>query len=132
MAITIEFPAKQVKKMDNPVSELTKNGSKKYVCYVRLQDVPQKFEEWMGTNPRDQKLTTNVAKEIAKSIENGCKNFHEKNRGIVMSVNKFTYDNKTGKVKVIMTDPEIHGNIDGGHTLKIILQKQQKDELQRL
>ena len=129
MAITIEFPAKQVKKMDNPVSELTKNGSKKYVCYVRLQDVPQKFEEWMGTNPRDQKLTTNVAKEIAKSIENGCKNFHEKNRGIVMSVNKFTYDNKTGKVKVIMTDPEIHGNIDGGHTLKIILQKQQKDEL---
>ncbi|RKJ43157.1 AIPR protein [bacterium 1XD8-76] len=129
MAIVIEFPAKQVKKMDNPVTELAKDGSKKYVCYVRLQDVPEKFEEWMGTNPRDQKLTTNVARDIAKSIESGCKNFHEKNRGIVMSVDKFDYDNKTGKVKVTLTDAEIHGNIDGGHTLKIILEKQRDCEL---
>ena len=129
MESVIEFPAKQVKKMDNPVSELTKEGSKKYVCYVKLQDVPVKFGDWMRTNPRDQKLTTNVAKEIAKSIESGCKNFHEKNRGIVMSVDKFAYDNKTGIVKVILSDPEIHGNIDGGHTLKIILKKQINNEL---
>ena len=129
MESVIEFPAKQVKKMDNPVSELTKEGSKKYVCYVKLQDVPVKFGDWMRTNPRDQKLTTNVAKEIAKSIESGCKNFHEKNRGIVMSVDKFAYDNKTGLVKVILSDPEIHGNIDGGHTLKIILKKQINNEL---
>lgn len=51
MASIIKFPAKQVKKMDNPMSELTKDGSKKYVCYVRLQDVPAKFEDWMRTNP---------------------------------------------------------------------------------
>ena len=74
MESVIEFPAKQVKKMDNPVSELTKEGSKKYVCYVKLQDVAVKFGDWLCTNPRDQKLTTNVAKEIAKSIESGCKN----------------------------------------------------------
>lgn len=129
MASIIKFPAKQVKKMDNPMSELTKDGSKKYVCYVRLQDVPAKFEDWMRTNPRDQKLTTNVAKEIAKSIDSGCKNFHEKNRGIVMSVDKFAYDNKTGMIKVTLSDPEIHGNIDGGHTLKIILTKQKNNEL---
>ncbi len=129
MANIIEFPAKQVKKMDNPMSELTKDGSRKYVCYVKLQDVPAKFEDWMSTNPREQKLTTNVAKEIAKSIENGCKNFHEKNRGIVMSVDKFAFDNKTGMVKVTLSDPEIHGNIDGGHTLKIILTKQKNNEL---
>lgn len=129
MTCIIEFPAKQVKKMDNPISELAENGSKKYVCYVRLQDVPAKFGEWMNTNPRDQKLTTDVAKAIAKSIENGSKNFHEKNRGIVMSVDRFAYDNKTGLVKVTLADPEIHGNIDGGHTLKIILKKQEDNEL---
>ena len=129
MAVTIEFPAKQVKKMDNPITELTKNGSKKYVCYVRLQDVPEKFEDWMGTNPREQNLKTNVAREIARSIESGCKNFHEKNRGIVMSVKNFEYDNKTGTAKVTMTDPELHGNIDGGHTLKIILTKQKEGQL---
>ncbi len=129
MASVIEFPAKQVKKMDNPMSDLTKDGSKKYVCYVKLQDVPAKFLDWMSTNPRDQKLTTNVAREIAKSIESGCKNFHEKNRGIVMSVGKFVFDNKTGIVKVTLSNPEIHGNIDGGHTLKIILTKQKNGEL---
>ena len=129
MACTVEFPAKQVKKMDNPVTDLTEYGSKKYVCYVRLQDVPASFGEWMNTNPRDPKLTTDVAKAIAKSIENGSKNFHEKNRGIVMSVDRFSYDNKTGIVKVILSDPEIHGNIDGGHTLKIILKKQEENEL---
>lgn len=128
MAI-IEFPAKQVKKMDNPVVELAKEGSKKYVCYVKLQDVPSVFGDWMRTNPRDQKLTTDVAKAIAKSIEDGCKNFHEKNRGIVMSVDKFSYDNETKKVKVTLSDEEIHGNIDGGHTLRIILEKQKKEEL---
>lgn len=30
MAGIIKFPAKQVKKMDNPMSELTKDGSEKY------------------------------------------------------------------------------------------------------
>lgn len=125
----ITFPAKQVKKMDNPMSGLEQDGSKKYVCYVRLQDVPKEFEEWMATNPRDQKLTTNVAKEISKSIESGCKNFHEKNRGIVMSVDRFDYNSANSLVTVIMSDPEIHGNIDGGHTLKIILKKQENKEL---
>jgi hypothetical protein len=82
--------------------------------------------------PRKRKGTCrnpNNGKEIAKSIESGCKNFHEKNRGIVMSVDKFGYDNKTGNVKVTLSDPEIHGNIDGGHTLKIILTKQRAGEL---
>lgn len=46
-----------------------------------------------------------------------------------MSVDKFAYDNKTGRVKVTLSDPEIHGNIDGGHTLKIILTKQKNNEL---
>ena len=46
-----------------------------------------------------------------------------------MSVDKFAYDNKTGMIKVTLSDPEIHGNIDGGHTLKIILTKQKNNKL---
>lgn len=46
-----------------------------------------------------------------------------------MSVDKFTYDSETKTVKVTMSDEEIHGNIDGGHTLRIILEKQKKEEL---
>lgn len=129
MAQEFEFYAKQVKKMDNPVEGQEKSGSKKYVCYVKLQDVPEGFTDWMGTNPREQNLNTNVAREIRKSIEEGRPNFHEVNRGIVMSVKSFAYDNQTGKVKVSLDNRDLHGNIDGGHTLRIIVEKQKKNEL---
>ena len=129
MAVEFEFSAKQVKKMDNPIEALEKNGSKKYLCYVRLNDVPDGFSNWMSTNPREQNLNTNVARSIKQSIDDGKDNFHEINRGIVMSVEKFSYDNKTGKVKVTLEDPTVHGNIDGGHTLRIILEKKKKNEI---
>ena len=129
MSQEFEFDAKQVKKMDNPVEGKEKKGSKKYVCYVKLQDVPAGFIEWMDTNPRDQNLNTNVAREIKRSIDMGVPNFHEINRGIVMSVKSFTFDNQTGKVKVSLENRDIHGNIDGGHTLRIIIEKQKANEL---
>ncbi len=129
MAAEFEFSAKQVKKMDNPIEALEKTGSKKYLCYVGLNDVPDGFADWMSTNPREQNLNTNVARSIRQSIEDGKDNFHEINRGIVMSVERFSYDNKTGKVKVTLEDPAVHGNIDGGHTLRIILEKKKKNEI---
>lgn len=129
MVTEISFPAKQVKRMDNPLESAGKKASTKYVCYVKLQDVPEEFKQWMSTNPREQKLTTNVAKDISKSIDNGVANFHEINRGIVMSVDSFNFDNKTDMVTVKLSNPEIHGNIDGGHTLRIILEKKKNNEL---
>ena len=127
--VEFEFNAKQVKKMDNPLEKLEKKGSKKYVCYVKLQDVPDGFTDWMNTNPRNQNLNTNVARDIKKSIDDGKQNFHEINRGIVMSVSSFFYDNQTGKVKVTMDNPEVHGNIDGGHTMRIIIDKKKNKEI---
>lgn len=129
MAQEIKFNAKQVKRMDNPVPSLEKKGSKKFVCYVKLQDVPVEFTDWMDTNPRDQNLNTNVAREIKKSIDEGKPNFHEINRGIVMSVKSFTFDNQTGEVTVTLEDRSIHGNIDGGHTLRIICEKKAAGDL---
>lgn len=126
MGKEVTFKAKSVKKMDNPLKDASKAVSKKYICYVKLQDVPAEFANWMGTNPRDQKLTTAVAKDIERSIESGVSNFHEINRGIVMSVDTFTFNNKADEVTVTLSDPCIHGNIDGGHTLKIILNAQKK------
>jgi hypothetical protein len=117
------FPVTQVKRMESPVIELERKPVTRYVCYVKLNDVPAGFRDWMQTNPRDQKLTTNVAKEIKGSITNGRKNFHDINRGIVMSVDKFKYDNETKLATVTMEDLHKHGNIDGGHTLRIILEQ---------
>ena len=125
--VTMEFEAKSFKKMDEPIN---KGGEKaKYVCYAKAITIPLELNEWMKTNPREQKMTTNVAKNIMDSLKEN-ENFHELNRGIVLSVDKVTYDNKNGKVQIQLEDPEIHGNIDGGHTLRAIFDLNEKQLMQ--
>ncbi len=113
-----EFMAKCFKRMDDP---LNREGEKvKYVCYAKANSLPDEFLEWMRTNPREQKMTTNVAKNIMESLVNN-EDFHELNRGILMSAQTVSYDNKSEVVTIELNNPDIHGNIDGGHTLRAIL-----------
>ncbi len=121
--VSLSFNAKSFKKMENPTSD----GSKrvKYVCYAQANSIPLELNDWMKTNPREQKMTTNVAKNIINSLIDNT-NFHELNRGIVLSVSNVSYDNKMGVVTIELGDPEIHGNIDGGHTLRAIFELQEK------
>lgn len=118
--------AKSFKKMEDPRNK--DSGRIKYVCYVQAISIPQEFDEWMETNPREQKMTTNVAEKIKASlVENN--NFHELNRGILMSVQEVVYNNQTYEVKVTLDDASIHGNIDGGHTLRAILDAKTRNDL---
>ena len=110
--------AKSFKKMEDPVS-LDSNRIK-YVCYVKANSIPNEFDNWMETNPREQKMTTNVAQKIINSLQENT-NFHELNRGILMSAENVSFDNKTNIVNIELNDTMIHGNIDGGHTLRAIL-----------
>lgn len=102
------------RKLDDPFSDITK----KYVFYVKICDVPEGIP--MATNPRDQKLTSGVAQAIKESLESNDGYFHLKNRGIVLSAKSCTYNNKTKEVTINFTDDMFHGNIDGGHTYKIV------------
>lgn len=113
--------AVQFKKMEDP---LNRSKKRKYVCYVKIDDIPEGIP--MATNPREQKLTTSVAKEIEKSLLSDDGEFHLKNRGIVLSADKVIYDTKQGVMDIILDDPYEHGNLDGGHTYKICLEHKGK------
>lgn len=102
------------RKLDDPFNDV----AKKYVFYVKVCDVPEGIP--MATNPRDQKLTSGVAQAIKESLESNDGFFHLKNRGIVLSAKSCTYNNKTKEVTINFTDDMLHGNIDGGHTYKIV------------
>lgn len=121
-----ELKAKAFKKMDDPVNK--NSGRIKYVCYLQANSIPLEFDTWMLTNPREQKMTTNVAGKIIESLDSNS-NFHELNRGILMSVHSITYDNQKEIVTLAMEDSETHGNIDGGHTLRAILDAKTKNAL---
>ena len=95
------------------------NGKpKKYIFYVKVDDVPDGIP--MATNPRDQKLNSNVANAITESLLSNDGYFHLKNRGIVISAKSVVYNNKENTVTICFEDDLCHGNIDGGHTYKII------------
>ena len=77
-----QMRAKGFKKMEDPVNKST--GHVKYICYVQANSISKDFDNWMATNPREQKMTTNVANKIIESLENNsC--FHELNRGILIT-----------------------------------------------
>lgn len=122
----LNFKAKEFKKMTDPLNKDSRHI--KYVCYVQASSIPLEIDEWMETNPREQKMTTNVANKIRDSLSENPY-FHELNRGILMSVLSVEWDNKTDDLLLRLDDPELHGNIDGGHTLRAILESKSKNSL---
>ena len=112
---TIKVNESSFRKLDDPFE----NGvSKKYIFYVKIDNVPEGIP--MSTNPRDQKLTSDVATKITDSLESNDGKFHLKNRGIVISADTVHYNNQTHEVTLKFTDELCHGDIDGGHTYKIV------------
>ncbi len=115
---TITFPVKSFKKFEDPFDK--KSPRVKYRFLVKTIDVPVSLLDWMNTNPREQNLSTDVSKDIADSLRGINRSFHLWNRGVLFSADSIRYDNKTENVEMVLTDDSIHGNIDGGHTLRII------------
>lgn len=115
----MKIKAKEFRKLEDP---LQRSNRKKYVCYVHIDDIPNNIS--YGPNPRDQKLTTAVAKAIEESLLSNDGDFHLKNRGVVISASKVIYDNKKGEITLFLDDEYEHGNIDGGHSLRIALAHQ--------
>ena len=113
--------AREFKTMRDPNRK--PDGHTKYVCYLDTATMPQELQDWSNTNPRDQKMTTDVAKAIVDSLGERD-DFHELNRGLLFSVESVHYDNRTELLTIELTNDDIHGNIDGGHTLRAIFDAQ--------
>ena len=73
--------------------------SSKYFFYVKVDDIVEGIP--MATNPRDQKLSSNVAAAIRDSLESNDGYFHKKNRGITLSAESCMYNNKTHIVTIV-------------------------------
>ncbi|WP_225745006.1 AIPR family protein [Marinilactibacillus sp. Marseille-P9653] len=118
----VEIPVCGFRKLEDPF--VTKYN--KYFTYVHVKDIPADLP--MMTNPREQNLNTDVAKAIKNSLTSGEQQFHKRNRGILLSVDSIHFNNKTDKMTLVFKDLNVHGNIDGGHTYKIILDELSKNK----
>ncbi len=126
--MNLTFKVQSFRRIPNPYIK-AENGEKSaemYIAICDVKDLPDCFP--METNPREQKMTTNVAKKIKETLLNPTElNFYLLNRGILLSAKDISYSNYSNEMTIGFEDPEVHGNVDGGHTYKTILQN--RDQL---
>lgn len=125
---SLTFKVQSFRRIPNPYlkSAEGEKGAEMYVAICDVKNVPDSFP--METNPREQKMTTNVAKKIKESLLNTSElNFYLLNRGILLSAKDVSYNNYSNEMTISFEDAEVHGNVDGGHTYKTILQN--RDQL---
>ena len=125
---TFEIKVDSFRKIPNPYKEGSSSVSQMYTAICDVKDLPEDLIDWMETNPRKQNTNSGVAKKIRSSLTEG-REFHLLNRGILLSAQDVTYNNYDNTMKLVFTDSEVHGNVDGGHTLMVILEN--RDELER-
>lgn len=123
--LVIEFPVKSFKRFDDPYD--SNATAAKYQFFVNVADIPVDWIEWLSVNPREQKLTTDVARDIADSLRSNKKNFHVLNRGMLLSAEDVSFNNKSKQATVKFVDPKMHGIVDGGHTYRQILKYQEEE-----
>lgn len=117
------FKVQSFRRIPNPYAkeDVGEKNAEMYITVCDVKAIPDCFP--METNPREQKMTTNVAKKIKQSLLNTSElDFYLLNRGILLSAENVSYNNYTNEVTISFENPEVHGNVDGGHTYKTILQ----------
>ena len=124
----LEFKVTSFRKIPNPYDkEDSRSISEMYTAVCDVKDIPAELLEWMETNPREQNIRSGVAKKIKESLIHGH-DFHLLNRGILLSAQDVRYNNYDDTMKVVFSDETVHGNVDGGHTLRVILENRDSVE----
>ena len=115
MLISISFKIKDVRILEDPVD----NKRKRYLAYVESNDLPDNIP--MMTNPRKQRLSSQVARTVSQTFLNPSQEFfHVLNRGVTISAANVSLNKHRSHLTMEFNDLRVHGNIDGGHTYKII------------
>jgi hypothetical protein len=118
---TFSFPVVSFRNIESP---FTKAAYRDYIAMVSVEDLPD-LSDWRKINVRDPKLTGAVPAAIRKSLSDNPELFVFMNRGIVVSADRVSFDNKRGEVTLTMRDPKLHGLLDGGHTYNIAREEQE-------
>ena len=110
------FPVVSFRNLETPFAQ---QGYRDYFAVVAVDDLPD-LSAWRKINVRDPKLTGSVPEAIRESVTANPELFVFLNRGIVLSVDSVSFDNKKNELAITLKDPSLHGLLDGGHTYNII------------
>lgn len=114
----LTFPVVSFRNLDSPFA---KNGYRDYFAVVDVNALPD-LSAWRQINVRDPKLAGAVPSAIRRSLKEKPDTFLFMNRGIVLAVDRVSFDNSKGRsqLSIWLSDRRLHGLLDGGHTYNII------------
>ncbi len=115
--IALKIPVFSFRRIETPFDK--RPGYRNYLAVVDVSNLPD-LSQWRQINVRDPKLTGSLTREICQSFLENIDMFLFLNRGLVISVAEARFDNVAGTAQLTLTDPELHGLLDGGHTYEII------------
>jgi AIPR protein len=104
-------------------------GSKIGDCFVRVSELPQELDGYMGVNPRipnrkqDGALKGPVIRGIIETLTENPENMALKNQGIYLLVDEADFihvPGGDGQLTIALSDKNKHGIVNGGHTFAAI------------
>lgn len=116
---TFRIPAKHFRSLPSPV------GSSKFgFFFAPVGTLSRDLWDWREVNPREVNRRSSVYKSIVQTLTQESDRFHERNRGITIVASDLVFDDKRQEIVLTLTDPKVHGIVDGAHTLDAILETQ--------
>lgn len=101
-----------------------------YYLLVDMKELPSDIP--MDVNPREPKMTTNVARGLLDAVVEPETDFYINNRGIVIAAKTLTFNSHNSEVIIDIgnqndeNDKLAYGILDGGHTYTAIMRKRDK------
>jgi len=117
--VTLRIPAFEYRSLPRPPGE-----GKVGLFFAKASVVPSELREWRDVNPREVKTSTTVYKNIVETLTEQPTRFADRNRGLTISAQEVDFDVKAREVVLTLADKQLHGVVDGGHTLQAILDAQ--------
>jgi hypothetical protein len=122
-ATTFRLPTKSFRSIPSP------HGNSKFgFFFTGANKLPKGIWDWREVNPREVNTKTSVFKAISATLSQNPERFHERNRGITIVAKSLNYDDKKQEVVLELCDKELHGVVDGAHTLRAVLDSQENSD----
>ena len=94
---------------------------------VDMKKLPENIP--LDVNPREPKMSTNVARSLLAAVVEPETDFYINNRGIIIAAKALTFNSSDSEVTIDIgnqadeNDKYSYGILDGGHTYTAIMQK---------
>ena len=98
-----------------------KPSLRRYYAVVPIADIPQDWVHWLEVNARESSAKGRVPNAIKGTLTDKPEWFAEYNRGLTIVASTLEWDNKTKSLTMSFKDKAYNGVLDGGHTLRAIL-----------